>query len=84
MELYDISDSIGNIEAEALFIGTTSDILYSENEIKEAASRIPNANYKSLDAPFGHDSFLVAQDKLEKLIRPFITTSAKQKKEIFA
>ncbi len=82
MELYDISDSIGNIEAEALFIGTTSDILYSENEIKETASRVSNAKYKSFDVPFGHDSFLVAQDKLAKLIRPFITTTVKQ--EIFA
>ncbi len=84
MELYDISDSIVNIEAEALFIGTTSDILYSENEIKEAANRITNAKYRSLDAPFGHDSFLVAQDKLTKLIRPFITSTIKQKQEIFA
>ena len=84
MELYDISDSIGSIEAKALFIGTTSDILYSENEIKETAKRIPNAKYKSLDAPFGHDSFLVAQDKLAKLIRPFVTISIKQKQEIFA
>jgi homoserine O-acetyltransferase len=84
MELYDISNSIGNIEAKALFIGTTSDILYSEKEIKEVASRIPNAKYRSLDAPFGHDSFLVAQGKLAKLIRPFITTSVKQKQEIFA
>ena len=84
MELYDISDSIGNIEAETLFIGTTSDILYSENEIKEVATRIPNAKYRSLDAPFGHDSFLVAQDKLAKIIRPFVITTVKQKQEIFA
>lgn len=84
MELYDISDSVNTIEAETLFIGTTSDILYSEKEIKETASRIPNAKYRSLDAPFGHDSFLVSQEKLAKLIRPFVTTSVNQKQETFA
>ena len=84
MELYDINDKIQNIESEALFIGATSDILYKEEEIKEIANRIPGAKYRSLDAPFGHDSFLVAQDKLAKLIRPFITTSVKQKQEIYA
>jgi homoserine O-acetyltransferase len=84
MELYDISQSIGSIESDALFIGATSDILYAQEEIKELAVRIPGAKYKSLDAPFGHDSFLVAQEKLEKLIRPFLSTTIKQKKEIFA
>jgi homoserine O-acetyltransferase len=84
MELYDINDKIQEIGSEALFIGTTSDILYKEEEIKEVASRIPGAKYRSLDAPFGHDSFLVAQEKLAKLIRPFITTAIKQKQEIFA
>jgi len=84
MELYDISGIIQNITSEILFIGATSDILYSEEEIKEIATRIPNATYRFLDAPFGHDSFLVAQEKLAKLIRPFITASIKQKQEIFA
>jgi homoserine O-acetyltransferase len=84
MELYDINDKIQNIESEALFIGATSDILYKEEEIKEIASRIPGAKYRSLDAPFGHDSFLVAQNKLAKLIRPFSITEVKQKQDIFA
>ncbi|MDP4234942.1 MAG: homoserine O-acetyltransferase [Bacteroidota bacterium] len=82
MELYDISDSVGGIASNALFIGATSDILYSEEEIKETASKISKATYQSLDAPFGHDSFLVAQEKLADLIRPFI--KEKQKQEIFA
>jgi homoserine O-acetyltransferase len=84
MELYDIRESIDQIKAEALFIGASSDILYSEKEIKEVARRIPNAKYKSLDAPFGHDSFLVAQDKLAKIISPFINSKIKQKEEVFA
>lgn len=84
MEQYDITNRLAEINAEALFIGTTSDILYKEEEIKETASRIPNAKYKTLDAPFGHDSFLVAQDKLAKIIRPFINATIKHKQEIFA
>ncbi len=84
MESYDISDNVEKITSEALFIGTTTDILYKEEEIKELARCIPSAKYRSLDAPFGHDSFLVAQDTLAKLIRPFITISIKQNQEIFA
>jgi len=84
MELYDINDKIQEIECEALFIGTTSDVLYSEEEIKEVTCRIPRARYKSLDTPFGHDSFLVAQEKLGKLIRSFATKTIKPKQEIFA
>jgi len=84
MELFDISGSLDQINAEALLVGCTSDILYSEKEIKDLALRLPNAKYKSLDAPFGHDSFLVAQDKLAKLIGPFINAKVKQREEIFA
>ncbi|MFI5263278.1 MAG: homoserine O-acetyltransferase [Candidatus Kapaibacterium sp.] len=84
MESYDIIDKIPKIESEVLFIGAISDILYAEEEIREISTRIPNARYKSLDAPFGHDSFLVAQENLAKLIHLFITTSVKQKQEIFA
>jgi homoserine O-acetyltransferase len=84
MELFDITNHIGQIESEVLFIGATTDILYHEEEIKETARKIPNAKYKSLDAPFGHDSFLVAQDKLAKLLAPFIYTKINQRKEIFA
>src|SRR5205823_2393952 len=73
MEIYDIRNKIANIRSEALFIGATSDILYSESEIKELASRILNAKYASLDAPFGHDSFLVAQEKLSRIIEPFLS-----------
>jgi homoserine O-acetyltransferase len=84
MERYDIARSIDSIESEALFIGCSSDILYSEKEIKDIARRIPNGKYKSLDAPFGHDSFLAGQEKLERLIAPFIKTKVKKREEIFA
>jgi homoserine O-acetyltransferase len=84
MELYDISGSIAEITSEAFFIGATSDILYSEEEIKDTARNIPGAQYKSLNSPFGHDSFLVVQEKLGKLIAPFITAKVKQQEEVLA
>jgi len=84
MELYDISDSLSEITSDALFIGATSDVLYSEREIKATARSITGAKYKSLDAPFGHDSFLVAQEKLGKLIAPFVNAKVKHKEEVFA
>lgn len=84
MELYDIRDRIHTIKAETLFIGCTTDILYSENEIRDIGLKLPNGTYHSLDAPFGHDSFLVAQEKLAKIITPFITSTVLKKEEVFA
>jgi homoserine O-acetyltransferase len=84
MELYDIADSIREIRSEALCIGSTSDILYSEEEIIDMAAQLISGRYRTLDAPFGHDSFLVAQDKLATLIAPFITAPVKQQEEVFA
>ena len=75
MELYDITDRIREITCKAHFIGIDSDILYKEDEICEVVSNIPNATYSTLVAPFGHDSFLVAQDKLANLILPFLNIS---------
>ncbi|MEP7235905.1 MAG: homoserine O-acetyltransferase [Ignavibacteriota bacterium] len=82
MEEYDIRKVIGDIRAKVLFIGTNSDILYSEKEIRGLASRLKNAEYQTLDAPFGHDSFLVAQDKLAKLIKAFLLSKQQKNQSL--
>jgi homoserine O-acetyltransferase len=80
MELHDITRERGNdsndvlrrIPAKALFVGITSDILYLPQEIEQASRAVPHGMYATLDAPFGHDSFLVAADALAELLSPFV------------
>lgn len=56
-----------------LIVGSTSDVLYLEAELKAFADELPNGQYLSLRAPYGHDSFLVAATTLS----PYITTFLK-------
>jgi homoserine acetyltransferase len=54
-------------------VAIDSDVLYPKSEIRSLASQIPHASYALLRANCGHDSFLVAQAKLARLVEPFIT-----------
>ena len=56
------------------FIGISSDILYSSQEIEKFAALFPNGAYRTLRATHGHDSFLVDQDALARLIKSFLDT----------
>ena len=79
MELYDLAQGRASlrevaeaITARALFVGISSDILYSAEEIKRFASLFPHARYRTLHAIHGHDSFLVDTDSLAKILAPFL------------
>jgi homoserine O-acetyltransferase len=79
MELYDLSYSRNSIEEVAasidipsLFVGISSDVLYSPNEIERLAALFPRGQYRTLNAIHGHDSFLVDQIELARIIAPFL------------
>lgn len=72
----DLSDVLSDLESDVLCIGIDSDILYPDQELRQFASSFPNAEYKTLFAIYGHDSFLVAQEELASLLTPFISTLA--------
>jgi homoserine O-acetyltransferase len=82
MESYDLASGregniqtiLSDIDAEVLCIGIDSDILYPEWELSVFSSYFSKAEYKTLSAPFGHDSFLVADAELARFIAPFITS----------
>ncbi len=69
----DLSDVLSDLQSTILCIGIDSDILYPEQELRQFASSFPNAEYKTLSAVYGHDSFLVAQEELASLLAPFIS-----------
>ena len=49
-------------------VGITTDILYPLAEQRELATAMPNAELAVLDAPQGHDAFLIEQDALAEML----------------
>jgi homoserine O-acetyltransferase/O-succinyltransferase len=66
---------LSTLSMPVLVVGTTSDVLYPEAELKAFASELPKGRYESLDAPYGHDSFLVAEDNVSQIIYQFLNAT---------
>ncbi|TDI53887.1 MAG: homoserine O-acetyltransferase [Acidobacteria bacterium] len=64
---------LNHIRQPALVVGMSSDVLYPIAEVRALAAAIPNAQFSILDSPHGHDAFLIDTDKLEHLIKQFLT-----------
>jgi homoserine O-acetyltransferase len=73
MELYDLREGrdsdiaklFYSLKLPILFIGISSDILYTEHEIRLLATLAPSGTYRTLSAPYGHDSFLIKDGKTD-------------------
>ncbi len=61
-----------SVRQPALCIGISSDILYPAHEQRAIAAALPDARYREIDAPHGHDSFLIAYDQLGPMVREFL------------
>jgi homoserine O-acetyltransferase len=68
----DLTAVLGSLRQPALCVGISSDILYPAHEQRAIAAALPNAHYRELDAPHGHDSFLIAYDLLGPMVRDFL------------
>lgn len=68
-----LKDVLGSLRARTLCVGVTSDILYPVDEQKEIAALIPGARYEEIDSPHGHDAFLIEFNRLNELIRDFLS-----------
>jgi homoserine O-acetyltransferase len=79
MDLHDVGrgrESIENalekINAKALVVSISSDILFPTSEQELLASHIPNADFKIIDSSYGHDGFLLEFEKLTALLKEFL------------
>ncbi len=63
-----IQNALGKISARTLCIGFSSDVLVPVIEQKRLAEDIPGAVYEEINTPFGHDSFLIETDKINKAV----------------
>ena len=71
-----VKEVLGSIRQRALCIGISSDILYPAHEQRAIASALPRGVYREIDAPYGHDSFLIAYDQLGPLVHEFLKERA--------
>jgi homoserine O-acetyltransferase len=79
MESYDLAAGRGpleavvsSIQAQALFVGISSDILYPLDEIAAFAECWPHSKFRTLYASHGHDSFLIDTEELSAILAPFL------------
>lgn len=89
MESYDLTHGRGEftelakrLVTPALFVGISSDILFQDGEIRAFAKQLPQAEYRTLYADHGHDSFLVDTDALSELIEPFVLAALPSVEEV--
>ncbi len=75
MDSHDISkgrgeyfSALAGIRQPCLSVGISSDVLYPLAEQQELAEHIPNAELARLDAPMGHDSFLIERARLNDIV----------------
>lgn len=75
MDTHDIAENRGEyfdilskIRQPCLAIGISSDILYPLSEQRELTEHMPNAELAVLDAPMGHDSFLIERVRLNEIV----------------
>jgi homoserine O-acetyltransferase len=68
-----IEKSLQKIKSRALVIGIESDLLFPIEEQIYLSQYIPNAVFKLIDSPYGHDGFLIEFEQLEKIIEEFLS-----------
>jgi len=79
MDLHDVGYGRGGIEKvlasvdiPALFVGIDSDVLYPIHEQKALASLLPQARYRQITSPLGHDAFLIEFEQLGNFVKEFL------------
>ncbi|MFN7975605.1 MAG: homoserine O-acetyltransferase [Acidobacteriota bacterium] len=86
MDLFDLGDGqpsyeegVARVQCPALVIGVKSDILFPSWQQRELADLIARGGapvtFLELDAPFGHDTFLIAVDEVGGAIRSHLEAS---------
>jgi homoserine O-acetyltransferase len=63
------------IASKTLVIGISSDLLFPVNEQQFLAKHIPGARLEIIESFYGHDGFLLEDDKLTTIFKTFLNIS---------
>ncbi len=69
--------ALRSIRARTLIVGITSDLLYPPRDQQALADALPQAELAWLDAPQGHDAFLIEHERLDRIVSRFRQGSAR-------
>ena len=67
----DTVQALRSNEVPTLLVGITTDLLYPPAELETIAAEMPDAELEILEAPQGHDAFLIEQDTLNGMVSDF-------------
>lgn len=67
-----VGEALGTIRQPALVISVSSDGLYPPEEVAAMAENLPNGELREIDAPHGHDAFLIKIDEVNDHLVEFI------------
>lgn len=74
-----VARALGNFKARCTVISITSDQIFPPAPLKEAAELIPDATYHEIDSIFGHDGFLIENDRLTAILEPLLDRISNEK-----
>jgi homoserine O-acetyltransferase/O-succinyltransferase len=66
-----VAKALQQIQSQTLVIGIESDVLFPPEEQLFLSHHIPNAQFKLIDSPYGHDGFLIEAEELTQLLIQF-------------
>ena len=63
-----VEEVLNQIKTPTLVMGISSDILCPPQEQQYLAQHIPNAEYHEIDSAYGHDGFLIENEKIGEIL----------------
>jgi len=79
----DLSQALANVRAKFLVISFSTDWRFSPDRSREIVQALLNnktdVSYAEIDAPHGHDAFLLDDERYHRLVRAYFSTMAESK-----
>lgn len=66
-----IEAALASVKAHTLYVAISSDLLFTPEEVKSHIKYTPGAEYHEIDSLYGHDGFLLENEKLDQAIKSF-------------
>ena len=67
-----VQKALSSIDFPAMVVGITTDMIFTTAEMRSLAAMLPQAIYKKIESPFGHDGFLVEHRQLNSILNDFL------------